>query len=134
MPIKTSRSLRYVCERLQLELTAKNEKRFMDQYAKLPAFDDSQLVLKTLKARGIATAILSNSSREMLATVVESNGLKPYVDKVLTVEEVKLFKTSPQSYQLLIDAFRLKKEKILFVCSNAWDAWVRRGLGWMCFG
>jgi len=106
----------------------------MDQYAKLPAFDDSQLVLKTLKARGIATAILSNSSREMLATVVESNGLKPYVDKVLTVEEVKLFKTSPQSYQLLIDAFRLKKEKILFVCSNAWDAWVRRGLGWMCFG
>ena len=118
----TSRSLRYVCKRLQLPLTPAQEQQLMDQYAKLTAFDDSQLVLKTLKALGIATAILSNGSREMLATVVESNGLKPYVDKVLTVEEVKLFKTSPQSYQLLIDAFRLKKEEILFVSSNAWDA------------
>lgn len=118
----TSRSLRYVCKRLQLPLTAENEKRLMDQYAKLTTFEDSQLVLKTLKARGIATAILSNGSRQMLATVVESNGLKPYVDKVLTVEEVKLFKTSPQSYQLLIDAFMLEKEEILFVSSNAWDA------------
>jgi 2-haloacid dehalogenase len=58
----------------------------------------------------------------MLATVVESNGLKPYLDKVVTVEEVRLFKTAPQSYQLLLDAFGLRKDEILFVSSNAWDA------------
>ncbi len=118
----TVRALRYVCKRMKLELTPQNENRLMDQYAKLTAFDDSLSTLKGLKERGLSTAILSNGSRDMLGTVVESNGLKPYLDKVVTVEDVKLFKTSPQSYQLLLDAFGVKKEEVLFVSSNAWDA------------
>ena len=126
----TIRSLRYVCKRMQLELTADNEKQLMDQYAKLTAFEDSLSVLKKLKDQGKSTAILSNGSRQMLATVVESNGLKPHLDQVVTVEDVKLFKTSPQSYQLLLDAFNLPKEDILFVSSNAWDA---VGASWFGF-
>ena len=83
----------------------------------------------------MATAILSNGSRDMLRTVVDSNGLKPYLDKVVTVEDVKLFKTSPQSYQLLLDAFAVKKEEVLFVSSNAWDAvgasWFGLDVAWV---
>ena len=126
----TIRSLRYVCKRMHLDLNPEAEKRLMDQYAELTAFVDSKSVLRNLKERGICTAILSNGSRQMLATVVESNGLMPYLDKVVTVEEVKLFKTSPQSYQLLIDTFPVKKEEILFVSSNAWDA---VGASWFGF-
>ena len=82
---------------------------------------------------GIATAILSNGSKDMLTTVVESNGLKPYLDKVVTVEEVRLFKTSPQAYELLLKAFPVKKEEILFVSSNAWDALAARWYGFDVF-
>ena len=120
-------ALRYVCKRMKLELSASDESRLMDQHAKLIAFGDSLPTLRGLKERGVATAILSNGSRDMLGTVVASNGLKPYLDKVVTVEDVKLFKTSPQSYQLLLDAFSLSKQEILFVSSNAWDA---VGAGW----
>ena len=74
----------------------------MDQYAKLTGFEDSLLVLKRIKEQGIYTAILSNGSKEMLSTVVDSNGLKPYLDKVVTVEDVRLFKTAPQAYELLL--------------------------------
>ena len=126
----TIRSLRYVCQRMQLALTTESEQRLMDQYAKLTAFEDSLPVLKQLKLQGRSTAILSNGSREMLTTVVESNGLRPYLDQVVTVEEVKLFKTAPQSYQLLLDAFQLPKEQVLFVSSNAWDA---VGASWFGF-
>ena len=126
----TIRSLRYTCKRMKLALDEAGEKRLMDQYAKLTAFDDSLTTLKKLKEKNISTAILSNGSREMLSTVVESNGLRPYLDKVVTVEEVRLFKTSPQSYELLLKAFQVKKEEILFVSSNAWDA---VGASWFGF-
>ena len=66
----TIRSLRYVCKRMGLNLTEQYEKRLMDQYAKLTGFEDSLDVLKAIKEKGISTAILSNGSREMLATVV----------------------------------------------------------------
>jgi 2-haloacid dehalogenase len=129
----TIRSLRYVCKRMELNLTAEYEKRLMDQYAKLTGFSDSLSVLKTIKDMGVATAILSNGSREMLATVVESNGLVPYLDKVVTIEDVRLFKTAPQTYELLLKAFPVKKEEILFVSSNAWDVLAAKWYGFDVF-
>jgi len=125
----TIRSLRYVAKRMGLNLTLEYEKRLMDQYAKLTGFEDSLTVLKLIKEKSISTAILSNGSREMLDTVVESNGLKPYLDKVVTVEDVRLFKTAPQAYELLLKAFPVKKEEILFVSSNAWDALAAKWYG-----
>ncbi len=129
----TIRSLRYVCKRMDLELSSVNEKRLMDQYAKLTGFPDSLNVLKTIKERGIATGILSNGSREMLATVVQSNGLEPYLDKVVTIEEVRLFKTAPQAYELLLKAFPVQKHEVLFVSSNAWDALAAKWFGFDVF-
>ena len=129
----TIRSLRYVCKRMNLDLREVDEKRLMDQYAKLTGFNDSLNVLKTIKDKDIATAILSNGSKEMLATVVESNGLKPYLDQVVTVEDVRLFKTAPQAYDLLLNAFPVKKEDILFVSSNAWDALAAKWFGFDVF-
>ena len=129
----TIRSLRYVSKRMGLDLTAEYEKRLMDQYARLTGFDDSLSVLRTIKSMGISTAILSNGSREMLAAVVESNGLAPYLDKVVTIEDVRLFKTAPQAYELLLKAFPVKKEEILFVSSNAWDALAAKWYGFDVF-
>ena len=129
----TIRSLRYVCKRMGLNLSGENEKQLMDQYAKLSSFEDSLNVLREIKNRGISTAILSNGSREMLATVVESNGLKSYLDQVVTIEDVRLFKTAPQAYELLLKAFPVKKNEVLFVSSNAWDALAAKWYGYDVF-
>ena len=90
-------------------------------------------MLQSIKQKNISTAILSNGSREMLAMVVESNGLKPYLDKVVTIEDVRLFKTAPQAYELLLKEFPVKKEEILFVSSNAWDALAAKWYGFDVF-
>jgi len=129
----TIRSLRYVCKRMGLELSLENEQRLMNQYAKLTSFEDSLRVLMAIKDHGISTAILSNGSREMLNTVVQSNGLHPYLDQVVTIEDVRLFKTAPQAYELLLKAFPVKKEEILFVSSNAWDALAAKWYGFDVF-
>ena len=129
----TIRSLRYVCKRMALILTDESEGRLMSQYAKLTSFDDSLSVLKAIKEKSIATAILSNGSKDMLATVVDSNGLKKYLDQVVTVEDIHLFKTAPQAYQLLLKTFPVKKEEVLFVSSNAWDALAAKWFGFDVF-
>lgn len=129
----TIRSLRYVCKRMALILTDESEGRLMSQYAKLTSFDDSLSVLKAIKEKSIATAILSNGSKDMLATVVDSNGLKNYLDQVVTVEDIHLFKTAPQAYQLLLKTFPVKKEEVLFVSSNAWDALAAKWFGFDVF-
>jgi 2-haloacid dehalogenase len=58
----------------------------------------------------------------MLQSVVASAGLVDLLDKVISIEAIRLFKTSPQSYKLVLDAFAVEPDEVLFVSSNAWDA------------
>ncbi|NBT34481.1 MAG: haloacid dehalogenase type II [Betaproteobacteria bacterium] len=126
-------SLRYVCKRLGLTLHAEAEGRLMGQYAGLKAFDDAAEVLGILKGRGLATAILSNGNASMLLEVVRSNGLSEAIDRVVSVEAARLFKTAPQAYELLLKEFPVKKSEILFVSSNAWDALAAKWFGFDVF-
>jgi 2-haloacid dehalogenase len=126
-------SLRYCCKRLGLSLTPAKEEKLMAQYAKLKAFADSKPTLQNIKEKGTPTAILSNGSVDMLSTVVQSNGLNPLLDNIVSVEPARIFKTAPQAYQLLCTTFGVSAEKILFVSSNAWDALAASWFGFDVF-
>jgi 2-haloacid dehalogenase len=118
----TRASLRYTLERLKLTPSSLSEDALMGQYAKLTCFPENKGVLQQLQARGMATAILSNGSVEMLESAVSSAGLDGLLQNVISVEGIRLFKTSPQSYGLVLDAFAVTAQEVLFVSSNAWDA------------
>jgi 2-haloacid dehalogenase len=118
----TRASLRYSLARLGLAHTHANEDTLMAQYAELSTFPENLPVLHTLRQRGVATAILSNGSPEMLQSAVHSAGMRELLDAVLSVDSVRQFKTTPTSYQLVQDHFGFAPAEVLFVSSNAWDA------------
>jgi 2-haloalkanoic acid dehalogenase type II len=84
---------------------APNEDALMAQYAELSAFPENLGVLQALRQRGVATAILSNGSPEMLQSAVHSAGMSELLDAVLSVDSVRQFKTTPTSYQIVTDHF-----------------------------
>ncbi len=118
----TRLSLQYALARLGLVQTATHEHALMAQYAQLAAFPENLGVLKTLKHQGITTAILSNGSPEMLQAAVAHAGMADLLNHVLSVDSVRLFKTSPESYGLVQQHIPVPTQDILFVSSNAWDA------------
>ncbi|MEO7253002.1 MAG: haloacid dehalogenase type II [Casimicrobium sp.] len=115
-------SLQYALQRLKLDSTDANVDALMQQYAQLTAFPENIGVLQALKAQGITTAILSNGSRDMLDSAVASAGMSDLLDHVISIETIRRFKTSPESYGLVQQLIPVKTEEILFVSSNAWDA------------
>lgn len=117
----TRASLRYALARLGLPHSAAHEDALMAQYAQLQAFPENLGVLQTVRQHGMATAILSNGSPEMLASAVRSAGMSEVLDAVLSVDSVRQFKTTPTSYQMVQDHFGLAPDQVLFVSSNAWD-------------
>jgi 2-haloacid dehalogenase len=118
----TRASLRYALARLGLAHTPTHEDALMAQYAELTAFPENLGVLQALREYGVATAILSNGSPEMLQSAVRSAGMSEWLDAVLSVDSVRQFKTTPTSYQLVQDHFGFAPAEVLFVSSNAWDA------------
>ena len=118
----TLAGLRYACRRLGLELTSGKETALMARYSNLAAFPDAAPALRAIKVMGFATAILSNGNPSMLDAVVASAGLADALDEVISVDQVRQFKTSLLTYALIEQRMKTPHEKVLFVSSNAWDA------------
>ncbi len=118
----TRAGLRYACKKLRLELDAAREEQLMDQYLRLDAFPECLEVLRELRSRGVTGGILSNGSPAMLRAVVKSAGLDGLLEHLLSVDEVRKYKTHPQAYALGPKATGLSAGHIAFVSCNAWDA------------
>jgi 2-haloacid dehalogenase len=129
----TRAALRYACKRLKLNLSLAEEMVLMQQYRLLDAFPENIGVLQALKAKHIATGILSNGSPEMLNAAVRHAQMDSLLDHVLSVDEVRQYKTSPQAYALGLAATGLTAPEILFVSSNAWDALAATWFGYQTF-
>jgi 2-haloacid dehalogenase len=118
----TRLSLEYTLDRLKLDRASGQVEKLMQQYAHLTPFTENLAVLQKIKAMGITTAILSNGSVDMLTSAIQSAGMEDVLDHVISVDPIRLFKTSPESYGLVQKTIAVNKDEVLFVSSNAWDA------------
>ena len=118
----TRLSLEYTLDRLKLDSSSDQVKKLMEQYAHLTPFSENLAVLQKINDMGLITAILSNGSPEMLNSAVKSAGMESVLNHVISVDPIRLFKTSPESYGLVQKIIPVSKQEVLFVSSNAWDA------------
>lgn len=118
----TRAGLRYAAKKLRLDLDASGEEQLMNQYLSLTAYPENVEVMRDLRSRGVQTGVLSNGSPAMLQAVVRSAGLDGLLDHVLSIDEVRKYKTHPQAYALGPRATGLDVGEIGFVSCNAWDA------------
>jgi 2-haloacid dehalogenase len=91
-------------------------------YWELPAYREVPEMLAVLKARGMKTAILSNGSPDMLDGAVDFAGVRTWLDAVLSVEDVGIFKPARVVYDMVGKRFDVTPDQVLFVSSNGWDA------------
>jgi 2-haloacid dehalogenase len=116
----TQRALDYAFARMP-SVDAALRPQLLDAYLKLDAYPDARVSVAALKARGLATAILSNGSPRMLESAVAASGMAPHLDAVLSVDAVRMYKPRPEVYALVTTRFALRPEEIVFVSSNRWD-------------
>ena len=103
--------------------------RLLELYWELAAYPEVPAMLRTLKDQGMATAILSNGSPDMLNGAVSSAGIGDALDAVLSVEDVGVFKPHDRVYDLVGQHFGCDSAEVLFVSSNGWDAAGAAGYG-----
>lgn len=64
---------------------------------------------------------------------IENSGLENVFGHVLSTDSIKTYKPDPRAYRMAIDAFRLRKNEILFVAFAGWDAAGAKAFGYPTF-
>ncbi len=115
----TEAALKFACKSLNFDCPPESRKRLMQAYLHLEPYPEVKEALSALSHCKLA--ILSNGSARMVKALVKNNGLTKIFDKVISVDEVNIFKPSPKVYQLAPKKLKVPKHNIGFVSSNFWD-------------
>ncbi len=113
-------------------LTAGTREKLLAAYETLDAYPDVTPTLAALRAAGAKTAILSNGTPDMLASAVASAGLGDLLDAILSVDELRAFKTAPAVYALAQRRFGVAPGEVSFHSSNRWDIAGAAKFGFHC--
>ncbi len=99
-------------------------------YLKLDAYPDALDALQRLRSRGMRTAILSNGSPSMLDSAVRAAGLDRYLEMVLSVEDVGIYKPSRRVYRHGMHRLGIHEAaSVCFISANTWDAQAAASFG-----
>jgi 2-haloacid dehalogenase len=134
----TEDGLLFATNSLNLKLDPSKRKQLMDAYLSLKTFPDVPAGLKELSTAGYKLAILSNGAPGMLQTVTKNAGIDQFLPHLISIDEIKIYKPSPLTYQLATKRLGTSPEATGFVSSNSWDIagatsfglttfWINRG-------
>ena len=129
----TEDSLVFSAKLLKLDLTPEIREQLMNAYLELKAWPDVLPALKSLKSAGLRLAFLSNLTSKVLDANIKSAGLDGLFEHALSTDKIKTYKPDPRAYQMGVDAFKLKREEILFVAFGGWDAAGAKSFGYPTF-
>ena len=136
----TRKALDYALAATAQELELEQRDALMARYDDLERFADVEPGLQRLKGAGYTMVVFSNGAPRMLEAVIDAAGLRPYFQRLVSVDEVKAYKPSPKTYRHVARRLGLPIGEIRLVSSNPFDvigaaaagmraAWVDRSGG-----
>lgn len=136
----TRKALDYALAAAGRELEADQKERLMAQYNDLERFADVELGLERLRDAGHTMVVFSNGAPRMLDALMDAAELSPYFEGYISVDEVKVYKPSPETYRHVAERLGRPIGEVRLVSSNPFDdigaesagmraAWVDRSGG-----
>jgi 2-haloacid dehalogenase len=129
----TEDALIFSTNALSLNLSGEQRDRLLGAYLALKTLPDVTPALQQLQSAGVQLALLSNFTPAMLKGSITAAGLEGIFEHILSTDQARTYKPSPDAYRLGVNAFGLSKEKILFVAFAGWDAAGAKTFGYPTF-
>jgi 2-haloacid dehalogenase len=93
----------------------------IDGFATLPAQPDAERAMQVLTEAGISVVCLSNGARESTEAFLERSGLDRFVDQVISVAEVRMWKPPRAVYEYALSRIGRPAEDVALVAVHAFD-------------
>lgn len=133
----TNDALDYTCAFYEIDLAKEQKETLLASYRALPAFEDVEGSLKTLKAKNYRLFAFSNGTANAVEGLLVAAKIREYFQDVISVDDVKSFKPNPAVYSHFLRASETKGSDAWLISSNPFDvigaisagmraAWVKR--------
>lgn len=113
--------LRMVARSHGIELGEDDSRLALGLMRSLPPFADVVPTFEQLRNAGHRLYALTNSSTAVVADQMNHAGLEPYLDALLSVEQIGLYKPHPRVYRWAAHQLGVDVSECLLVAAHGWD-------------
>lgn len=106
---------------LATDATSAQREAVVDAFKELPAHPDAEPALAALADAGIEAHTLTNGGAESTDQLLARSGLRRYIGRVLSVEDVSRWKPAPEAYRYAVGALDSDAGDIALVAVHSWD-------------
>ncbi|MGH8924705.1 MAG: haloacid dehalogenase type II [Acidimicrobiia bacterium] len=118
-----------LAERRQVDLTEEQARRIVGTMLSLPPHPEVPEAMRRLAAAGYRLATLTNNATAAVAAQMRNAGLDGYLEVMISVDEVGLFKPAPEVYQKAAERLDIEMEQGLLIAAHDWDVVGARAAG-----
>lgn len=117
----TTKALDHALAEAGVDLGRHDRESLVAQYDDLEPFPDVHEGLARLRAAGHPMVVFSNGTPAMLRSLMAAARLRPLLDDVVSVDEVRTYKPSPRVYRHVAERLGRPVHQVCLVSSNPFD-------------
>lgn len=106
---------------LAIKIKEKHKTDALSRIKHLKAYPDVPKGLKLLLNNGYRLATLTNSPETTLLEQLEYSSLTGFFEKTLSVDAIRKYKPSPETYHWAAEQMRVNVKEIIMVAAHGWD-------------
>ena len=114
-------ALRMIAERAGKAITDADVTTMVDRMNTLPPHREVPRALAELRDTRLKIVALVNSLRSVGEAQLTNAGIRQFFDDVISADEVRKLKPSPEPYQLVADRFQVPLSEVRLVAAHSWD-------------
>lgn len=114
-------ALSILATRTDAEIDASTADEIVGAMERLPPYPEVGEALARLQDSGRGMAALTNSVNEVAEAQLANAGLRDRFEQVLSADEVRRLKPSPEPYRMVAERFGVEMGDVRLVAAHAWD-------------
>lgn len=114
-------ALEITAVRYGVTLSDEERTRVLSAVSSLPPHPEVPESLELLQSEGLRLVTLTNSPPHVLEAQMQNSGLRPYFERLLSVDAVRKFKPARETYEYAAKELGVPVTEIRMVAAHDWD-------------
>jgi 2-haloacid dehalogenase len=119
--VQADTGLEMIARRYKVSMLGEEKNVILGTLRKLRPFPEVAQSLRRLRDAGLRLATLSNSTAQAAEAQLAFAGLRDYFEQVISADEIRCFKPSPEVYQLAARRLGVEPGQVRLVAAHDWD-------------
>lgn len=117
--------------REKVTINSEQQEGILGRFTSLPAHPDALTAFQMTAGEGIRIVALSNGAAASTESLLKRAGLREFVEKVISVDEIKSFKPRRDIYLHAAKVAGVEPIELMLVSTHAWDVHGAKSAGLM---